>query len=100
MKASKDEEMHVWEHELKGRLEVRAAEVSATAVKGKDRLKDLHWMNYPKCGQKLATERHGLVEVDLCPSCHGLWLDVDELETIVASEGGMLRPCLKMLRGG
>ena len=58
-------------------------------------------MHCPKCGQKLAAEHYGSVEIDLCPSCRGLWLDANELETIVASESqrGLFRSCLKILRG-
>lgn len=55
-------------------------------------------MHCPKCGQKLATENHGTVEIDLCPSCRGLWLDANELETIVANDSGFLQSCLKILR--
>ncbi len=53
----------------------------------KHRLKELHWMHCPKCGQTLATENCGTVEIDLCPNCKGLWLDANELETIVANAG-------------
>jgi len=76
------------------------AEQRATAEAEKRRLKKLHWMHCPKCGQKLTTELHGSVEVDPCPSCRGLWLDANELETILASESSFLQSCLKILRGG
>jgi uncharacterized protein len=98
MKPTQIEEQHFWEIELKRRLEILEAEQQASAEKEKRRLKELHWMHCPKCGQKLATEHHGSVEIDLCPSCRGLWLDANELETIVASESGVLNACLKVLR--
>jgi uncharacterized protein len=97
---SKTEDQHVWEVELKCRLQKLEAEQRATAEAEKCRMKEAHWMHCPKCGQKLATTNYGPVEIDLCPSCRGVWLDANELETIVANEGGFLRSCTKVLLGG
>lgn len=37
----------------------------------------------PWCHAEMHTrDRHG-VEIDLCPNCHGIWLDRGELEQIV-----------------
>ena len=98
MKPSKIEDQQIWEHELNLRLQKLEAEQQATAEAEKRRLKELHWMHCPKCGQELATENYGPVEIDLCPSCRGLWLDANELETILANESGVLRSFLKILR--
>lgn len=98
MKPNKIEDQHVWEQELRHRLQQLAIEQLAAAETEKFRLKELHWMRCPKCGQELATENYGPVQIDLCPSCRGLWLDANELETIVAREGGFLYSCLKILR--
>jgi len=99
MKRNMAEDLHVWECELKQRLQKREAEQQTATMAEQDRLKELHWMRCPKCGQKLAVEHFGVVEIDLCPDCRGLWLDANELETIVANESGFLRSCLKVLRG-
>jgi hypothetical protein len=101
MKPSKIEDQHIWEHELNCRLQRLEAEQRAITGTEKLWLKELHWMHCPKCGRELATESHGSVEIGLCPSCRGLWLDANELETIVASESksGLLRSCLTILRG-
>ena len=99
MKPSKIEDQHIWEYELNRRLQQLEGEQQAIAGTEKRRLKELHWMHCPKCGQELATEHHGPVEIDLCPSCRGLWLDANELETILASESGLFRSCLKILCG-
>ena len=98
MKPSIIEDQHIWEIELSRRLQKLEAEQQATAELEKRQMKELHWMHCPKCGQKLATENYGSVEIDLCPSCRGLWLDANELETILANEGGFVRSWLKMLR--
>ena len=101
MKPSHIENRPIRQHELNRRLEKLGAAQQVAAEMEQRRLKELHWMHCPKCGQPLATEHHGAVEVDLCPSCRGLWLDANELEAIVASEstGNQLRSCLKILRG-
>jgi uncharacterized protein len=99
MKSNRAENQHVWKQELNCRLQKLEAEQQATTETEKRRLKELHWMHCPKCGQELITENYGPVEIDLCPSCRGIWLDANELETIVASENGLLGSCLKILRG-
>jgi Zn-finger nucleic acid-binding protein len=59
-------------------------------------------MHCPKCGQTLSPEKCGSVEIDVCPSCKGVWLDKGELGTIVesAGQGSFFHSCLRILRGG
>jgi len=80
---SENEERFFKEHELKLRMQELEREQQALAESEKRRLKELHYMHCPKCGQELAPEKYGNVEVDLCPSCKGMWLDAQELEEIV-----------------
>jgi Zn-finger nucleic acid-binding protein len=97
-KPTKSENQHVWLLEQQQRRQQLAVEQHATAESEKIRLKGLHWMHCPKCGHELVAERHGEVEVDLCPTCRGVWLDVDELEAIVARESGFTHACLNILQ--
>jgi len=99
MKSTTTEDQQVREHELRRRLEVLEEEQRATAEIEKLQLKELHWMHCPKCGQKLATENYRAVEIDLCPSCRGLWLDANDLETIMANDSAFLQSCLNILQG-
>jgi acetyl-CoA carboxylase beta subunit len=96
----KNEDQHVLELELRRRLEKLEAEQKAIAAAEKVRQKELHWMRCPKCGHQLSTQQHGRVEIDVCPSCRGLWLDANELETILANEGGLFKSALKILGRG
>ena len=100
-KPTNTEDQYIWEEEQKRRLQKLTEEQQATSEAEKHRLKELHWMHCPKCGQKLAAEKCGSVEMDVCPSCKGLWLDANELETIVASaaKSGPFRSFLKMFGG-
>jgi uncharacterized protein len=86
-KTSEKEEQYFQEQELKRRLKHAAEEQAHAAAQEKRRLKELHWLHCPKCGQGLTTEKYATVEIDVCPTCKGLWLDATELETIVASTG-------------
>jgi rubrerythrin len=83
VKPSENEEQYFRELELKARLEKLAKEQQATAEAEKRRLKELHWLHCPKCGQELDQEHYGKVEIDVCPSCKGLWLDANEMEAIL-----------------
>ena len=96
---SEREEQYFKEQELKQRLQQAGEQQQKAAAEEQQRLKDLHWMHCPKCGQTLLTEKYGAVDVDLCPSCKGLWLDANELDTILASttKTGPLRSFLKIL---
>jgi len=99
VKPSENEEKYFRELELKARLEKLAKEQQATAEAEKRRLKELHWLHCPKCGQSLEQAHYGAVEVDVCPSCKGLWLDANELDAILQSSrgGGPFRSFLKIL---
>ena len=98
MKPNTVEDQHVWKQELNRRSEKLQLEQQAAAEMEQRRLKELHWMRCSKCGQELGTENHGSVEIDLCPNCRGLWLDANELETILKNESGFLDSWLKILR--
>ena len=101
MKPSKNEDEHVWVEEMQARMAKLAKEQQAKSEAEKSRLKEAHWMHCPKCGQKLAPEKCGSVEIDVCPSCKGVWLDMGELGAIVesAGSGSFFHTCLRILRG-
>jgi uncharacterized protein len=84
VKPSEKEDRFFHEQELKARLHRRAHEQETMAAAEKRRLKELHWMHCPKCGQQLAMEKFGRVEIDVCAHCKGLWLDANELDQIMA----------------
>ena len=101
MKPSKLENEQIWVQEMQDRMAKLAKEQQAKSEAEKLGLKEAHWMHRPKCGQKLAPETCGSVEIDVCPSCKGVWLDMGELGTIVesAGQGSFFHSCLKILRG-
>jgi uncharacterized protein len=101
MKPNKHEDEYIWAQELQQRMAKLEKEQQAESEEEKLRLKEAHWMHCPKCGQKLSTEKCASVEIDVCPSCKGVWLDAGELGTIVesAGQGSFFHTCLRILRG-
>ena len=50
------------------------------------RLKDLHWMRCPKCGLEMHEVKFRGVDVDVCFSCNGIFLDAGEIEQLEKPE--------------
>ena len=99
MKPSDKEEQYFFEQESRKLLEKSRKKQEAMAAGEKKRLKELHFMHCPKCGQELFVGSYGTVEVDVCGGCKGLWLDANELDQILASkeQSGPWRKFLKAL---
>lgn len=56
-----------------------------------------HRMKCPKCGYDLLTTTLHGVDIDQCPSCHGVWFDAGEAEAMLKrsdAERGLLRGAL------
>ncbi|MCP4716254.1 MAG: zf-TFIIB domain-containing protein [Deltaproteobacteria bacterium] len=47
------------------------------------KLKELHYMQCPKCGMKLVEIDYKKIKIDKCTTCAGVWLDAGELEMVV-----------------
>ena len=63
------------------------------------RLKELHWMRCPKCGLEMQEVKLGKVDVDVCFSCNGVFLDQGELEQIEKRESaGVMSAILNWFR--
>lgn len=90
-KPSESEEEHFARLEMERRKELAARRAAEMAVEEREKLKTLHFMRCPKCGEELGTLRLRGVSVDNCASCGGLWLDAGELDELVANaDNGVL----------
>jgi hypothetical protein len=76
--------------EMRKRLEEQARRAASESEEEKKRLKDMHYQHCPKCGTKLAEEVMDGVTVDICPACHGVWLDDGELAKLSGSKQSVL----------
>ena len=97
VKPSDQEDEYFARLEIKKRLEEQAVKASALADEEKKRLRELHYQHCPKCGTKLHEEVMESVTVDICPACHGIWLDDGELEKLTESKAGLLRSLRRLL---
>jgi len=80
--------------------QLRAEHQERMAEEARRTLKELHFMRCPKCGQELTTTKLGEVEVDVCPGCHGMFLDDGELEKLAEERSrGRFSSALASLRG-
>jgi hypothetical protein len=52
----------------------------------KKKLRDLHHMHCPKCGMKMEEVRLRNLDVEVCFSCNGVFLDKGEIDVIAAPQ--------------
>jgi hypothetical protein len=68
------------EAERKRALALKVKQEMAEA--DRKRLRDLHFMHCPKCGQAMQEVKLLGVDVDVCFACKGIFLDSGELEEL------------------
>ena len=88
---SEQEDEYFARQEMKKRLELQARQAAAMADEEKQRLKELHYLHCPKCGNTLEETVMDEVTVDICASCHGIWLDDGELAKLTETKSGVLQ---------
>ncbi len=82
--SSEDEYFVREDAEKKRKLALQAKKDKAAAEL--KQLKELHWMHCPKCGMPMHEIKFRGVDVDVCFSCNGVFLDQGELEHIEKPE--------------
>lgn len=65
------------------------------AKKALEERKRLHFMKCPKCGADMHVVYTKRLAVDQCTECHGIWLDMEELEAIRDKGPVLLNAMLK-----
>lgn len=73
--------------EVARRRAERRANTQRIPVDERERLRLLHYMRCPKCGQELDEITFRDVKVDKCFSCGGVFLDDGELEQLAGKAG-------------
>lgn len=53
------------------------------SMEERERLRALHFMKCPKCGENLMEIDFKGMKIDECASCRGMWLDAGEFDTLV-----------------
>lgn len=54
----------------------------------KKKLKDLHFMRCPKCGNEMLVIDYESIELDKCSACGGIYFDNGELEQLLGKKSG------------
>ena len=85
-KPSQNEEEYARRQEQELLAKRRREAETRRAVEEAARLKTLHWMRCPKCGQPLQEERYHGIQVDRCTGCRGVWFDTGEAESLLDRE--------------
>lgn len=89
VKPSKQEQEYFAKLEIQKRLQEQAKRAQALAEEEKKSLRELHYMHCPKCGTPLQEELLQEIAVDICPVCHGVWLDQGELAKLTEDTKGI-----------
>jgi hypothetical protein len=84
-KPSEKEQEYFIRKELERIKAMREEHHQKQAEAERQRLKELHLMHCPKCGQTMTTVSLTGVDVEICPGCGGMYLDQGELEKLTQS---------------
>jgi hypothetical protein len=86
MKPSEKEEEFFARMEFEEKKKIEEEKHRRLAEEEKERLKNLHYMQCPKCGMELIEIDYKGIKIDECSECEGIWLDAGELETVAKLE--------------
>lgn len=82
VKPSEKEEEYFARMEFERRKQIEEEKRIKMEAEEKERLKELHYMQCPKCGMNLIEIDYKNIKIDKCSSCQGIWLDAGELDSI------------------
>lgn len=82
-KPSRNEDEYFAKREAEKLEKLRQEGAEKRAAEEKEAQRKLHHMHCPKCGSHLHEEHYHGVKIDRCRSCHGVWLDAGEIETLL-----------------
>ncbi len=90
---NEDEFFHKRDAEL---IAQKRAELDA---KRKNAERASHYMKCPKCGGDLVEREYHRIKMDVCPDCHGTWLDAGELEMLSRVDHSRLGAVVRSMFG-
>ena len=90
VKPSEKEEEYFARLEFEQRKKAEAEKLTKLNEQEIKKLKELHYMHCPKCGQHLIEIDYKGIAIDKCSHCDGVWLDAGELEQVSQLEKSKL----------
>jgi uncharacterized protein len=82
VKPTDKEEEYFAKHEFENAKKVEKQRQNLLEAEERLKLKELHYMQCPKCGMQLVEIDYRGIKVDKCTACDGIWLDAGELEMV------------------
>ena len=86
IKPSSKEEEYFAREEFERQRRLEEEKQAKMEAEEKEKLRELHFMHCPKCGNTLIEIEYKNILVDKCSSCEGIWLDAGELEAVSTLE--------------
>lgn len=86
MKPSEKEEEFFAKMEFEKKKKIEEEKHKRLAEEEKKMLKELHYMQCPKCGMELIEIDYKGIKIDECSECEGIWLDAGELDAVAKLE--------------
>ena len=82
VKPTEKEEAYFIRREFEKAKKVKKQRQNHFETEERLKLKDLHYMQCPKCGMQLVEIDYRGIKIDKCTACDGVWLDAGELEMV------------------
>ena len=101
VKPSEKEQEYFLRQEAERLARLQREHLEKTKDQERRKMKELHLLHCPKCGQKMETSNMGGVEIEICPDCRGIYLDDGELTRLLdgSGKGAVFVDALRYFRG-
>lgn len=84
----KNENEYFARQEFDRQRKIKAKKLAEMAEEEKNKLKELHYMHCPKCGNEMIVIEYEGIELDKCSDCGGIYFDNGELEELLCKKSG------------
>ncbi len=98
VKPTQQEEEYFARLEFERRKNVLGERETQSAEEERQRILAVARGRCPKCAGQMVPVRYRGVELDKCSRCQGVWLDVGELDQVVAEDTGFLGGVRRIFR--
>lgn len=96
---SQNEESYFANIEAERRKKIANEQQVQKAAEENERLKQLHFMCCPKCGQKLIEINYKEILIDQCTGCEGVFLDKGEIDQLLKMDENLISRFGKIFLG-
>ncbi len=98
IKPTEQEEAYFIRCEFEKAKEVEKERQNLLETEERLKLKELHYMQCPKCGMQLVEIDYKGIRIDKCTACDGVWLDAGELDMIAELDKSVINKFFDVFR--